>query len=90
MTSSAESTSSASGAITVGVFERSSAKYGNLAYIHSLLEAGHMAQNVLLISQALGLRSRPIAGFDDDAVLKLLDIETSTERPVYAIAISKS
>jgi SagB-type dehydrogenase family enzyme len=69
------------------VWRRSSAKYGDLSYQHSLLEAGHMSENVLLVAGALGLKTRPMAGFDDDALISLLDINAEEERPVHTITM---
>ncbi len=74
--------------VFTAVFDRSSKKYGNLSYIHSLLEAGHMAQNLLLVCTALEIRNRPIAAFDDEKIQALLDIPASEELPVYAVTIS--
>lgn len=70
-------------------WKRSSAKYGNLAYIHALLEAGHMSQNILLASTALQIKSRPMAGFSDDLILELLDLDPEQEQPVLTIVVSK-
>ncbi|HEY4527375.1 MAG TPA: SagB/ThcOx family dehydrogenase [Candidatus Paceibacterota bacterium] len=69
-------------------WKRSSAKYGNLAYIHALLETGHMSENVLLASTALELKSRPMAGFSDDLLITLLDIDAEHEQPIHSIVIS--
>lgn len=71
------------------VWERSSAKYGDLAYQHALLEAGHMSENVLLLATALGLDARPYAGFNDDMSTELLDLDEHTEQAVHSITLSK-
>ncbi len=71
-----------------GFWERSSAKYGDLAYLHATIEAGHMAQNILLVATALSLSARPVAGFKDDEVATLLDIDKNTEQPLYAIVLA--
>jgi len=73
--------------IFAAVWERSSAKYGEFTYVHGLLEAGHMAQNIHLVATALGTKSRPIGGFDDAKVARLLDIGEH-EQAVYAIILS--
>jgi SagB-type dehydrogenase family enzyme len=75
--------------IFTSVWTRSSAKYGDLAYQHALIEAGHMAQNVLLMSAALDLETRPYAGFNDAEIARLLDLDEEYEQPVYAITLSK-
>lgn len=51
---------------------RSAAKYGGRAERLCLLEAGHVAQNVLLQATALGLGSVPVGAFDDAALAETL------------------
>jgi SagB-type dehydrogenase family enzyme len=75
--------------VFTGVWKRSSAKYGDLAYIHSLLEAGHMSENVLLVATVLGLETRPMAGFNDQLISELLDLKEENEQPVHSITLSK-
>lgn len=73
--------------VFTSVWNRSGAKYGDHAYSHGLLEAGHMAENVLLVATALGMSTRPIAGYDDAALAKLLDLDERIEQSVYSIAL---
>jgi SagB-type dehydrogenase family enzyme len=73
--------------VFTAVWERSSAKYGDLSYQHSLLEAGHMSQNVLLVGNALNVQTRPMAGFDDDLLVSLLDLDPQEELPVHSITM---
>lgn len=75
--------------VFTSVWNRSSAKYGDLSYLHALLEAGHMSENVLLLSTALDLETRPYAGFDDQRITELLDIDLELEEPVHTITLSK-
>jgi SagB-type dehydrogenase family enzyme len=51
-----------------------SARYRERASRYCLLEAGHVAQNVLLMATALGLAAVPVAAFDDEAVLSVLGL----------------
>lgn len=74
--------------VFTSVWQRSSAKYGELAYSHGLVEAGHMSQNILLVATALGLESRPIAGFNDELIIRELDLDPEEEQPVHCIALS--
>jgi SagB-type dehydrogenase family enzyme len=74
--------------VFTSVWARSSAKYGDLTYAHALLEAGHMSENILLVSTALGLRTRPMAGFDDALVTNILDLDEDCEQAVHSITIS--
>ncbi|NBV77474.1 SagB/ThcOx family dehydrogenase [bacterium] len=73
--------------VFTSVWERSSAKYGHLSFIHGLLEAGHMSQNILLLATARGIPARPMAGFDDTTILKLLDLNPEVEQPVHSITL---
>ncbi len=75
--------------VFTGVWNRSSAKYGDLAYQHTLIEAGHMSENVLLVGCALGLSMRPYAGFDDTLIISLLDLDGELEQPVHAVILCK-
>lgn len=74
--------------VFTAMWERSSYHYADLAYSHCLLEAGHMAQNVLLVATALGLKTRPISGFDDDLLSETLDLNQKKEQPVYGIFLA--
>jgi SagB-type dehydrogenase family enzyme len=50
-------------------------RYGDRAERYCVLEAGHVAQNVLLQATALGLAAAPVAAFRDDEVLAALELE---------------
>jgi len=67
--------------------QRSFVKYGNLAYKLMLLEAGHLGQNVYLISEAIGLKCCALGDFNKNLVHTLLDIDGITETAFYALAI---
>ncbi len=49
-------------------------RYGTRAQRYCVLEAGHVAQNVLLAATALGLGSVAVSAFEDGAVLRVLDL----------------
>jgi SagB-type dehydrogenase family enzyme len=72
--------------VIAGVYERTTVKYGDMAerYVH--LEAGHVAQNVLLQCTALHLGAVPIGAFDDAKVQDALGI-TRDNWPLYIIPI---
>lgn len=72
--------------VVSAVFERTEAKYGERAarYVH--IEAGHVAQNVLLQAAALGLGSVPVGAFDDDAVSEILGLPSDHE-PLYLLPV---
>jgi SagB-type dehydrogenase family enzyme len=62
-----------------------SAKYGDRADKWTLLEAGHIAQNILLEATSMGLGGVPIGAFDPNAVGKLCNLPADME-PVYLVA----
>lgn len=70
-----------------GAFWRSKAKYGPRGYRYTLLEAGHVAQNVYLASAAFGLGCVAVGGFYDDALNDVLDVNGVNEATVYALAV---
>jgi len=50
------------------------ARYRQRAEFYCTLEAGHIAQNVLLVAVALGLGAVPVGAYDDDAVARVLKL----------------
>lgn len=74
--------------VFTAVWDRSSRKYGNLTYLHAAIEAGHMAQNILLVATALNILARPLAGFDDAKIEQILDLDTRIEQPIYSVLVS--
>lgn len=70
-------------------FWRSQNKYGERGYRYILLEAGHIGQNIYLLSSALGLTCCALGGTKDIEIENLLDIDGYTESLAYAIAIGK-
>lgn len=75
--------------ILSALWRRSSAKYFDFSYPVVLLEAGHAAQNALLCAAAVELKACPLAGFRDDILAKLLDVDPLEETPLYVIALGK-
>ena len=73
--------------VIAAVFWRSRFKYGLRAYRFTLLEAGHVAQNVLLACAALGLAAVPLGGFFDRRLDELLDLDGVDESALYAICL---
>ena len=66
--------------------ERLKGRCGKDAEKYSLMEAGHVAQNVLLQATALGLASVPVGGADEAAIARALAIP-APQRPVYLLPI---
>jgi len=56
--------------VLTGVFARTQVKYGERGYRFVLLDAGHLAQNLLLVCEDLRLAAVPLGGFDDDGEQK--------------------
>lgn len=75
--------------IFTSVIARSEVKYGLRAYPYSLIEAGHMGQNIQLATSEIGIGSCPVSGFVDDTVKKILDL-TDDEIPIYSISVGKT
>jgi len=71
------------------VFERSVFKYGNRGYRFVLLEAGHVAQNINLVSNALGLGCVNIGGYFDRQIDDLLGLDGLNHSTIYLVAIGK-
>lgn len=74
--------------VFTSVWRRSSAKYGDFTYTLALLEAGHMSENILLVAGATGLKARPMAGFNDEAISILLDLDRNEEQLVLSVTLS--
>jgi len=62
-------------------------KYGEKAYRLALLEAGHIAQNLLLVASALGLSGIPLCGFPDEELSIDAGLAYPDEAIVYALAL---
>ncbi|HZH13077.1 MAG TPA: SagB/ThcOx family dehydrogenase [Archangium sp.] len=71
----------------VGLFERSTARYGDRGYRFVLLEAGHVAQNVALAATGLGLGCVPVGGYVDRSVDELLGLDGLLQSTVYMAGI---
>lgn len=75
--------------IVTAVFSRTVMKYKERGWRYIFFEAGHVAQNIHLISTTLKLKCCPIGGFLDKEVIKLLDLNPKSELPLYLVAIGK-
>jgi len=77
------------GIVMTAVFWRNQNKYGERGYRYILLEAGHIGQNMYLVSEALGLKCCALGGTRDENLEKLIDIDGLTESVVYGFAVGK-
>lgn len=73
--------------IITGVLDRTRIKYRDRGYRYALIEAGHLGQNISLLTAELGLGCCPLGGFIDSAVNELLDISFQKEFTLYLLAV---
>jgi SagB-type dehydrogenase family enzyme len=73
--------------VLTAMFWRSRFKYGARAYRFTLIEAGHVAQSLLLAVAALGLAAVPIGGFFDRRVDAFLGVDGLDEASLYLVPI---
>jgi SagB-type dehydrogenase family enzyme len=73
--------------VLTGNFSRIKVKYGPVGYRFALIEAGHIAQNLHLVAEALGLGSVPLGGFIDQELDDFIGVDGVNESTVYALAI---
>lgn len=72
------------------LFERNTFKYGERGYRFTLLEAGHVAQNLNLSASALGFGSVNLGGYYDREVDDFLGLDGITHSTVYVVALGKN
>lgn len=74
--------------VIMGVYERTTVKYGDrgVQYVH--MEAGHAAQNVYLQATALGLGTVTIGGFYEGQVAEVLHAPEN-EKPLYVMPLGR-
>ncbi len=72
------------------LFERSVFKYRDRGYRFVLMEAGHLAQNIHLVLQGLGLSGVSIGGFYDREVDRILRLDGITHSTIYMMALGKN
>jgi SagB-type dehydrogenase family enzyme len=71
------------------IFQRSKWKYLQRAYRYIFLDAAHIAQNLALAAQGLGLGSCQIGALYDDFLNKLLDLNITEESVIYLSSVGK-
>lgn len=76
--------------IIAAAFWRSRVKYGLRGYRFTLLEAGHLAQNIQLTAASLNACALPVGGFFDRRIDELLAIDGLHEATVYLMALGPS
>jgi SagB-type dehydrogenase family enzyme len=71
------------------ILARGKWKYRERAYRYIYLDAGHIAQNLYLAGEALGLGVCAVGAFLDDDVNRLLGIDGIEETVIYMAAVGK-
>ncbi len=69
------------------VFERSTWKYLQRAYRYIFLDAAHIAQNLALATEALGLGSCQIGAIYDEEMNSLLNLDSNKESVIYLSSV---
>ena len=69
------------------VINRSRWKYRQRAWRYFYLDAGHVAENLALAAEGLGLGCCPVGAFFDDAVNELLGLDEDEETILYLSAV---
>jgi SagB-type dehydrogenase family enzyme len=67
------------------IFDRMINKYGSRGYRYILLEAGHVAQNMLLAGTEDGINIIPIGAVNEEEVEKKIGLNTGDERVIYTL-----
>jgi SagB-type dehydrogenase family enzyme len=75
--------------IWTAVFSRSQWKYRQRAFRYVFLDAGHIAQNLALAAEGLGMGSCQVAAFYDDELNQLLQLDGETESAIYLSVVGK-
>lgn len=74
--------------VIVGIYEITTKKYGERGIRYVYMEAGHVAQNILLQAEALNLGAVPVGAFYDNEVKKILNLNEN-EQPLYIIPVGR-
>jgi SagB-type dehydrogenase family enzyme len=74
--------------VLTAVAGRMRPKYADYTPRFIAMEAGHIAQNVLLQARALDLVAVPIGAFFGDGVARVLDLRPD-EEPIYIMAVGR-
>ena len=73
--------------LLAGFFDRVTFKYGDRGYRFTLLEAGHVAQNLNLAAEACGWGALNLGGCYDREVDDLIGLDGVSASAVYAVAL---
>ncbi len=76
--------------VIAGDLGRHPSKYSNRGYRYTLIEAGHVAQNIHLQAVSEGLASLEYCGFNDKKLKEFLGIEYEDVWPLVCVAVGRS
>lgn len=76
--------------LVLAVFGRSRFKYGQRGYRFTLLEAGHVVQNIVLAAVALDVAALPLGGFYDARLDALVGADGVEESVPYGVVVGGS
>ncbi len=74
--------------VFTSVIPRAEVKYGIKAYPYSLIEAGHIAQNMQLTCAKYDIGCCSVGGFVNETIVSVLDL-TEHEIPIYVLGLGK-
>lgn len=74
--------------VIVAQYLKMEVKYGNRGVRYTLIEVGHMAQNVLLLAHSLGLGAAAVGAFKDRDISMILNLPVNN-CPVLIITIGE-
>jgi SagB-type dehydrogenase family enzyme len=67
------------------VFNRTIDKYGSRGYRYILIEAGHVAQNLILAAKEKGVAIIPIGGSSEETIEQYIGLNSRYEGVVYTL-----
>lgn len=76
--------------VITAAFQRIMIKYGDRGYNYVFLEAGHLGQNISLLSTAYKLAVCPVGGFLEEKINKFLNLDSGFESVIYTLALGRN
>lgn len=73
--------------VLTALWGRSSQALGDYSLITTLLEIGHATQNILLAAAALDIPAREMISFNDEEIVRILDLDSDIEQPVSIVVL---
>jgi SagB-type dehydrogenase family enzyme len=73
--------------VITGIFYHSAWKYRERAFRYLLLDTGHLAEAVVAAARAVGVRARIHYDFDDQGLVKGLNLDDSLEVPLACVSL---